>query len=98
MSAGTPTASPSPTSRYYGLLGHRHRVAHLAPCRHLLGTATRPDAVGQVPIVVDYRDRYEALTGRSWRVCPERGIWLEDAPLPIDLCRSVQCPRPLTRL
>jgi hypothetical protein len=56
--------------RYYGLLGHRHRVAHLAQCRHLLGTATRPDAVGQGPIVVDYRDRYEALTGRSLRVCP----------------------------
>jgi hypothetical protein len=56
--------------RYYGLLGHRHRREHLAQCRHLLGTATRPDAVGHAPIVVDYRDRYEALTGRSLRVCP----------------------------
>jgi hypothetical protein len=56
--------------RYYGLLGHRHRREHLAQCRHLLGPATLPDAVGPVPIVVDYRDRYEALTGRSLRVCP----------------------------
>lgn len=28
--------------RYYGLLGHRHRRAHLAECRRLLGTAVLP--------------------------------------------------------
>jgi hypothetical protein len=56
--------------RYYGLLGHRHRRAHLVQCRQLLGTAADPDPAGHVPIVVDYRDRYEALTGRSLRVCP----------------------------
>lgn len=56
--------------RYYGLLGHRHRREHLAQCRHLLGTTALPEEVGHAPNVVDYRDRYEALTGRSLRVCP----------------------------
>jgi hypothetical protein len=56
--------------RYYGLLGHRHRRAHLIQCRQLLGTAAAPDPASHVPIVVDYRDRFEALTGRSLRVCP----------------------------
>ena len=56
--------------RYYGLLGHRHRRAHLAQCRHLLGTAARPERVGHATIAADYRDRYEALTGCSLRACP----------------------------
>ena len=57
--------------RYYGLLGHRHRVEHLAQCRHLLGTMVVAAQVDAATIQTDYRDRYEALTGRSLRVCPE---------------------------
>jgi len=56
--------------RYYGLFGHRHRREHLAQCRHLLGTAAPPEQVGPAMIPADYRDRYEALTGCSLRVCP----------------------------
>lgn len=56
--------------RYYGLLGNRHRREHLVQCRRLLGTAAvRPESLDHDPIVIDYRDRYEALTGRSLRVC-----------------------------
>ena len=55
--------------RYYGLLGNRHRVAHLARCRALLDTPAPPppDETGRPR---DYRDRYERLTGRSLRLCP----------------------------
>jgi hypothetical protein len=56
--------------RYYGLLGHRHRVAHLARCRALLGTTTSPPIPDQPRRPRDYRDRYETLTGRSLRDCP----------------------------
>lgn len=56
--------------RYYGLFGNRHRREHLAHCRHLLGTAARSERVGHPTIPADYRDRYEALTGCSLRVCP----------------------------
>ena len=56
--------------RYDGLLGNRHRREHLVHCRHLLGTAARPDRVGHTTISADDRDRDEALTGCSWRVCP----------------------------
>jgi hypothetical protein len=56
--------------RYYGLLGHRHRREHLAQCRHLLGMAVLLERVSPGTIPVDYRDRYEALTGCSLRVCP----------------------------
>ena len=54
--------------RYYGLLGNRHRKETLARCRQLLGTPApeTPSATGPA----DYRDRYEALTGFSLRVCP----------------------------
>ena len=54
--------------RYYGLLGNRHRKATLARCRQLLGTAAPETPASTVP--ADYRDRYEALTGISLRVCP----------------------------
>jgi hypothetical protein len=56
--------------RYYGLLGNRHRREHLVQCRHLLGSAAVPERVGHATIPADSRDRYEALTGRSLRVCP----------------------------
>ena len=56
--------------RYYGLLGNRHRVAHLARCRALLDTPVTPPIARETPRPLDYRDRYETLTGRSLRVCP----------------------------
>ena len=52
--------------RYFGLLGTRHRKDTLARCRQLLGTSA-PETVAVPP---DYRDRDEALTGRSLRACP----------------------------
>jgi len=56
--------------RYYGFLGHRHRTEKLARCRHLLGmAATLPPPDDPTP-PRDYRDRYEALTGISLRICP----------------------------
>ena len=52
--------------RYFGFLGNCQRVRKLARCRELLGmTPPRP---ADPP--VDYRDRFEALTGRSLRECP----------------------------
>ncbi len=55
--------------RYYGLLANRTRHQHVTQCRQLLGAPppTRPD---DAPASIDYRDHYEALTGRSLRVCP----------------------------
>ena len=52
--------------RYYGFLGNCHRVRKLALCRELLGMVTPASADPPA----DYRDRFEALTGRSLRVCP----------------------------
>jgi hypothetical protein len=61
--------------RYYGFLGARHRRDKLARCRQLLGSpagvstlADRPPA--DATSTTDYRDRAEALTGVSLRVCP----------------------------
>ncbi len=54
--------------RYYGVLGHRHRTQKLARCRELLGTPAPERSPSPSP--ADYRDRYEALTGVSLRVCP----------------------------
>jgi hypothetical protein len=58
--------------RYYGLLGNRHRAEKLVRCRRLLGmtpTSTSDDAAPAIN-APDYRDRVEALTGVSLRVCP----------------------------
>jgi len=59
--------------RYYGFLGNCHRARKLARCRELLAMA--PAAPAADP-PADYRDRYQALTGRSLRVCPHchRGL------------------------
>ena len=54
--------------RYYGFLGNCHRARKLALCRKLLAMAQAEPAADDSP--VDYRDRYEALTGRSLRECP----------------------------
>ena len=56
--------------RYFGFLGNRQRAARLAQCRALLKMAP-PDPLRVTPTAAtDYRDRYEALTGVSLRVCP----------------------------
>ena len=54
--------------RYYGLLAHRRRQAHLATCRHLLSMP--PPDLDDTAAATDYRDCYAVLTGRSLRDCP----------------------------
>ena len=56
--------------RHYGLLANRTRQQTLAQCRRLLHTPPPTDADGDAPASTDYRDRYEALTGRSLWQCP----------------------------
>jgi hypothetical protein len=53
--------------RHYGFLVNRYRQAKLAVCRHLLAMA--PVSLALTPRL-DYRDRYEQLTGTSLRACP----------------------------
>jgi hypothetical protein len=53
--------------RHFGFLGNRYRQEKLALCRRLL--AMSPSTPVSPPRV-DYRDRYEQLTGKSLRVCP----------------------------
>ncbi|GAB6852955.1 hypothetical protein JCM10599A_67590 [Paraburkholderia kururiensis] len=54
--------------RHYGLLSNRLREARLATCRRLLDAKSPARDTCSPP--ADYRDHYEALTGRSLRVCP----------------------------
>lgn len=57
--------------RHYGFLANRHRALKLAHCRQLLG---EPVPVAQLSEAsLDYRDRYEQLTGTSLRDCPQCG-------------------------
>jgi hypothetical protein len=53
--------------RYFGFLGNCHRARKLALCQDLLGMAPAGPAA-EPP--VDYRDRFETLTGQSLRACP----------------------------
>lgn len=53
--------------RYYGFLANHHRARKLARCRELLRMAPAEPTPEPPP---DYRDRYEALTGRSLHRCP----------------------------
>ena len=50
------------------MLGNRGRQAKLARCRQLLDAAPPPPPV--LVLLADPHDRYQALTGRSLRVCP----------------------------
>jgi Putative transposase len=59
--------------RYYGFLGNRHREEKLALCRRLLGMQVAESATAESPPETDYLDRYEELTGRSLRQCPQCG-------------------------
>ena len=57
--------------RYYGFLANRNRQQKLTECRRLLSAPPPPPPAEQAgPAATDYRDRYEALTGRSLRQCP----------------------------
>ena len=56
--------------RYYGFLANRTRQHKLTECRRLLHVPPPPPAVPAGQTSTDYRDRYEALTGRSLRQCP----------------------------
>ena len=53
--------------RYYGLLANCHRARKLASCRELLGM-TPIEPAANPP--ADYRNLFEALTGRSLHECP----------------------------
>ena len=56
--------------RYYGFLGNRYRIEKLEQCRRLLGMVPpQPDSRTEVA-ELDYRDRYQALTGSSLWECP----------------------------
>ena len=55
--------------RHYGFLANRARQRKLAECRRALCTSPPPAPQQDAP-VTDYRERYEALTGRSLRQCP----------------------------
>ena len=57
--------------RHYGFLGNRHRRAKLARCRELLGVAPVIPITSVPPS--DYRERYQALTGKSLYDCPACG-------------------------
>jgi len=57
--------------RHYGLLANRNRAVKLACCRRLLGEPA--PAVQHPDAPLDYRERYEQLTGKSLRACPKCG-------------------------
>src|SRR6266851_4332883 len=56
--------------RYYGFLGPRQRRTKLARCRELIGSPASITMPVAASPATDYRDRTEALTGISLRICP----------------------------
>jgi hypothetical protein len=59
--------------RYYGFLANRYRAEKLALCRQLLEMPPPKSSAGKEDRM-DYRDRYEHLTGVSLKVCPLCGM------------------------
>ena len=57
--------------RHYGFLANRYRAVKLERCRHLLAEPAPVIPVPDAPL--DYRDRYQLLTGKSLRDCPQCG-------------------------
>ena len=57
--------------RHYGFLANRYRAFKLALCRQLLAEPAPAIPITDAP--VDYRDRYQLLTGKSLRDCPHCG-------------------------
>jgi len=84
--------------RYYGFLANCHRDHKLARCRQLL-QCPAPDHTCEQKM--DYRDRYEELTGKSLRTCPacQKGHMLvvevfEPGQQPTATATRDQCSRP----
>jgi hypothetical protein len=71
-----------------GFLGNCYCAQKLARCRELLGMAPAGQAPDPPP---DYRDRFEALTGRSLRECPYCHTAIRAPSLPV-------CGRPTRHL
>ena len=59
--------------RHYGLLANRQREAKLTRCRELLEVPESAPAPATDDEPMDYRDRYQRLTGLSLRDCPHCG-------------------------
>jgi len=57
--------------RHFGLLANRYRQAKLEHCRQLLAAPASAAELPDAPL--DYRDRYQRLTGLSLRDCPHCG-------------------------
>ncbi len=57
--------------RSYGFLANRYRETKIALCRKLLEMPT--PVCDELTETLDYRDRYEQLTGISLRDCPVCG-------------------------
>ena len=70
--------------RYYGFLGNRYRKEKLEQCRHLLGMILLEPGSSPQVAELDYRDRYQALTGSSLWECPacHRGRMIVVAEIP----------------
>ena len=68
--------------RYYGFFGARYRKEKLEQCRQLLGMVPREPESKMAEL--DYRDRYQALTGSSLWECPacHRGRMIVIAEIP----------------
>jgi hypothetical protein len=60
--------------RYYGYLCNRQRATKLARCRELLAMAQAQAILRSSAKQHDYRDLYEALTGKSLTLCPACAI------------------------
>ena len=58
--------------RHYGFLANRCRAAKLARCRQLLAASAPAAKLPEASL--DYRDRYQQLTGKSLRDCPICGL------------------------
>lgn len=57
--------------RHYGFLANRYRAVKLAHCRLLLAEPDPVAPLAEPPL--DFRDRYQLLTGKSLRDCPQCG-------------------------
>jgi hypothetical protein len=53
--------------RYFGFLANRYRAEKLALCQQLM---QMPPLAATPQVNKDYKDRYEALTGISLKICP----------------------------
>jgi hypothetical protein len=59
--------------RSYGFLANRYRQVKIELCGKLLGAPVPLVAVDVSDQSIDYRDRYQRLTGLSLRDCPHCG-------------------------